>query len=190
MFCNKCGNPVDNGVPFCPRCGNSMGTAPVQPTTMAKQPMTNISIPASALGFFQITSTALFILHLLHYLCGALVWNNDLGVGSTVPGILVLYGGVFATVLCIIFYSFGILASFLPFASKHLETAVSAQIRDLLCKKTYIQIVCLFLAFVFYIVAFAMGAAKSGGYVSFFAIFGLLLQLAHMAMLALMNNAK
>lgn len=188
MFCNKCGNPVDNGVPFCPRCGNSMGTAPVQPATRVKQPMTNISIPASALGFFRITSTALFILHLLHYLCGALVTRE--GIGMTVPGILAELGGVFATVLCIIFYSFGILASFLPFASKYLETAVSAQIRDLLCKKTYIQIVCLFLAFVFYIVAFAMGAAKSGFYVSFFAIFGLLLQLAHMAMLALMNNAK
>ncbi len=189
MFCNKCGNPVDNGIPFCPKCGNSMGTAPSQSTSV-QSPLSNLSIPASALGFFRITSTALFILHLLHYLCGGLVWNNDLGVGSTVPGILVLSGGVFATVLCIIFYSFGILASFLPFASKQLETAVSAQIRDILCKKTYIQIVCLFLAFVFYIVAFAMGAAKSGGYVSFFAIFGLLLQLAHMGMLLLMNKAK
>ena len=189
MFCNKCGNQLDDNAVFCAKCGNRVDGAPAPVQQRPVRPVTPKvvkPISAATLGYLRISSFALFVFGLILWFGGAPVGNY--GTGATMPKPLTYCGGTFCTVLAVIFYSLGILSALLPFLSKAIGTSLPENVKTLICKKTYIQLLCAFVAFVFYIVGFSILLAKAGVALTFFGVFNLLLQLAHMGMLCYINT--
>ena len=190
MFCNKCGNQLEDNAVFCAKCGNRVDGAPAPAQKPARPVAPKVTKPVSAatLGYRRISSFALFVLGLILWFGGAPVSMD--GIGATMPKMLILCSGTFCTVLAVIFYSLGILASLLPFAGGLIGNNLPENVKALLCKKTYIQMFCAFIALVFYIVAFSMILASPffGASLTFFGIFNLLLQLAHIGMLYYINT--
>ncbi len=187
MFCNKCGNQLDDNAVFCAKCGNRVdggapAPKPARPVKVSKP------ISAATLGYLRISSFALFVLGLILWFGGAPISFSYMGLSAAMPGLLVQCDGTFCTVLAVIFYSLGIVASVLPFLGGIIGNALPENVKDLLCKKTYIQLFCAFIAFVFYIVAFSIILSKGGCAITFYCIFSLLLQLAHMGMLYYINT--
>lgn len=192
MFCNKCGNQLEDNAVFCAKCGNRVDGAPAPAQKPARPVAPKVTKPVSAatLGYLRISSFALFVLGLILWFGGAPISIKFGGGAYAMPTALVEYGGTFCTVLAVIFYSLGILASLLPFAGGLIGNNLPENVKALLCKKTYIQIFCAFIAFVFYIVAFSIILSKTHGYttINFYCIFSLLLQIAHMGMLYYINT--
>lgn len=188
MFCNKCGNQLDDNAVFCAKCGNRVdgGTpvvqTPVRPVKISKP------VSAATLAYLRLTSFALFVLGLILWFGGAPISFSYLDVSAAMPGLLNQCGGTFCTVLAVIFYSLGIIASALPFVSGLIGEYIPDNIKDLVFKKTYIQMLCAFVAFVFYIIAFSIILSQGGCGITFYCIFSLLVQLAHIGMLYYINT--
>ena len=189
MFCNKCGNQLEDNAVFCAKCGNRVDGAPAPAQKPARPVAPKVTKPVSAatLGYLRISSFALFVLGLILWFGGAPISISYMGA-MAMPGLLTHCGGTFCTVLAVIFYSLGILASLLPFAGGLIGNYLPENVKALLCKKPYIQLFCAFIAFVFYIVAFSIILAQGGCGITFYCIFSLLLQIAHMGMLYYINT--
>ena len=190
MFCNKCGSQLDDNAVFCVKCGNRVdggAPAPVQTPVRPVAPKVVKPIPAATLGFFRLTSLALFVCGLILWFGGAAISFNYMGLSVAMPGLLKQCDGTFCTVLAVIFYSLGIVAALLPFLTGFIGNNLPENVKTLLCKKTYIQLACAALAFIFYVIAFIIILSQGGCGITFFCIFSLLVQLAHMGMLYYMN---
>ncbi len=185
MFCNKCGNRLDDDAVFCAKCGNRIdGGAPVQ--TPVRPVKVSKPVSAATMAYLRLTSFALFVFGLILWFGGAPI--SFFGVSAAMPSLLVQCGGTFCTVLAVIFYSLGILASALPFVSGLIGNYIPENIKNLVFKKTYIQMLCAFVSFVFYIIAFSIILSQGGCAITFYCIFSLLVQLAHMGMLYYINT--
>ena len=189
MFCNKCGNQLEDNAVFCAKCGNRVDGAPAPAQKPARPVAPKVTKPVSAatLGYLRISSFALFVLGLILWFGGAPISISYMGA-MAMPGLLTHCGGTICTVLAVIFYTLGILASLLPFAGGLIGNNLPENVKALLCKKTYIQLFCAFIAFVFYIVAFSIILAQGSCAINFYCIFSLLLQIAHMGMLYYINT--
>ena len=194
MFCNKCGSQLDDNAVFCVKCGNRVdggAPAPAQAPVRPVAPKVVKPISAATLGFLRLSSFVLFVCGLILWFGGAPI-SMSIGWGTKVavamPGLLKICGGTFCTVFAVIFYSLGIVASALPFLAGYIGNSLPENVKSILCKKTYIQLACAFLAFAFYLVGFIVILSKGGCGVTFYCIFSLLVQIAHMSMLYYINT--
>ena len=124
MFCNKCGNQLEDNAVFCAKCGNRVDGAPAPAQKPARPVAPKVTKP-------------LFVLGLILWFGGAPISISYMGA-MAMPGLLTHCGGTFCTVLAVIFYSLGILASLLPSAGGLIGNNLPETVKALLCKKTYI----------------------------------------------------
>ena len=179
MFCNKCGAKLDDGAVFCSACGNKMSASPAP--AVPKKP--GYKFTACTLDFLKYVSLGLFIFHFLHFFFGASVGTS--GVYSTT----FCADNTAINVCCIIFYSFGIVAAALPLFSKQLSASFPPATLDLLCNKTYISAGLLGISTLFYFIGTIIAVSDSyNGSITFFFIFSILLQIAHILALVVMNR--